>query len=105
MVTAPSLGLNEATIMESAKKDPACHSPPYPTIMTLIFPNASVCISSPMLLETIFTVPLAMPHNADCAKLMRYLPRKITKNMQIITKSTFPNDRLRLGLSISLYDV
>lgn len=58
IVVAPSFGLNEATIMESARYDHACPSPPYPTIITFIFPFSSVCIGAPKLLDIIFTVPL-----------------------------------------------
>lgn len=105
MVVAPSLGLNDATMIESARYEPACHSPPYQTIMTLIFPFSSVFMASPILLETTLTVPLASCHSAAPAKVIKYFHKKIAKNTQTITKSTLPKDRLRLGLSISEYDL
>ena len=60
IVKASNLGLNDATMIESAKYDPACPVPPYPTIITLILPYSSPVIDWPKLLEMTLTVPLVI---------------------------------------------
>jgi hypothetical protein len=89
MVTAHNFGLNDATIIESARYPHAWVSHPYPIIITLIFPNSSLIISSPTVDETNCTAHLPINVDAICAPLIRYFPTKNTKNRQHTIISNF----------------
>ncbi|MEI8009381.1 MAG: hypothetical protein WCI00_08760 [bacterium] len=74
--------MNDATIIESARYDQACPCHQNQTIMTFIFQNSSLIISSPMVLDTTLTVDLPIYHQSICAHCITYLPTKNTKKTQ-----------------------
>ncbi|MEI6774984.1 MAG: hypothetical protein WCL18_09825 [bacterium] len=82
IVTAHNFGLNDATIIESARYHPACHCPPNPTIIMLIFQNSSLIISSPIAVDTTFTVDLPIYPPSICAHCITYFPTKNTRTIQ-----------------------
>gem|GEM_PF-5239723 len=105
MLTAPSFGFREATMIESAKLFPACHLPPYQMIMIFTLPRASFFISAPKLSLTIVTAHFPNWLPMTCAHLMTYLPKNPTTKMQNITTkilNRFPP--LFAGAMTSLYE-
>gem|GEM_PF-2449000 len=86
--------MNEATIIESARYPHACPCHQNPTIITLTFQNSSLIISSPIVLDTIFTVDLLIYHQTICAHFMTYFPTKNTRKTQhtIIKNFATPAD-------------
>ncbi|MEI6672465.1 MAG: hypothetical protein WCL02_03810 [bacterium] len=74
--------MNDATIIESARYPPACPCHQNQTIITFIFQNSSLIISSPIVLDTTLTVPLPIYPQSICAHWITYFPIKNTRKIQ-----------------------